>query len=86
MDPRFAAAALNRGIVHFREKRYGEAIVDFEHALRDGANPAAVHYNLALVYREKGDHERALASAKRALESDASHQDAQALADQLRKP
>ena len=50
LDPNLGVAALNRGILHCQEKRYPQACADFERALKSGADPAAVHYHLALVH------------------------------------
>src|SRR5262249_1929295 len=45
LDPGLAAAALNRGTLHYREKRYADATADLRRALDNGADPAVVHYN-----------------------------------------
>src|SRR5262249_30854507 len=39
LDPALAAAALNRGILHYREKRYTDAAADLRLALNNGADP-----------------------------------------------
>ncbi|MBI1913577.1 MAG: hypothetical protein HYS12_02300, partial [Planctomycetes bacterium] len=53
-------------------------------ALEDGAPPASVHYNLALVHLARDDVPAALASALRALDHDQTHAGASALASRLR--
>jgi hypothetical protein len=41
LEPAFAEAALQRGLLHFREKRLNDAAVDFQRALDNGVNPRA---------------------------------------------
>src|SRR5207237_1086985 len=48
LDPTLAPAALNRGLLRYHAKRYPEALRDIENALRHGASPAVVHYDMAL--------------------------------------
>lgn len=85
LDPTFAPAALNRGVVFLREKRFAEASSAFEEALARGADPAAVHYHLALVARARGDRLGAERSVRRALEHDAGHQEARELLTALQR-
>jgi tetratricopeptide (TPR) repeat protein len=53
IDPGLSAARLGRGALHFRAGRLESAAADFERALADGADPAAAHFNLALVCRAR---------------------------------
>jgi tetratricopeptide (TPR) repeat protein len=46
------------------------AIATYEKALGAGIDRPAVHYNLGLLYREKGDYARAIAHVERALDHD----------------
>ncbi len=50
LAPDLAIAALNRGVLLFRQRRYPEAIADFQRALAANVSPATAHYNLALAY------------------------------------
>jgi tetratricopeptide (TPR) repeat protein len=67
LDPGLGGAYLNRGILHAGAGRAGEAEADLRRALEAGADPAAVHYNLALVQRARGDRAAALESVRAAL-------------------
>jgi serine/threonine protein kinase/tetratricopeptide (TPR) repeat protein len=84
-DPRLGAAALNRGALHLQERHFAEAEADLKLALTLGANPAATHYNLALVNVGRGDSAAALASIRRALEYDPEHRPARELEARLAK-
>jgi eukaryotic-like serine/threonine-protein kinase len=84
LDPELTAAALNRGILHHREERHDEAIADLERALDAGADPAVVHYNLALVYLARRDRGAAQASLRLALQHNPEHREARILHDRLR--
>jgi tetratricopeptide (TPR) repeat protein len=86
LEPTLAPAALNRGLLHFRAKRFGEAIRDLQTALANGAEPAAVHYNLALVYLAQQDRPRAVASLHRAVQADPHHDKARRLLRNFHKP
>lgn len=71
LDPGLASAALNRGILAYREGRHHDAIEDFQRALRTSSNPVLIgrlHYNLALAHLARGDRPSALASQAKALE------------------
>src|SRR5205823_3906053 len=67
LDPHLALAALNRGVLLFRERRYPEAIADFRRALAGGVRPAPAYYNLALAHLALGDRAAARADLDRAL-------------------
>jgi serine/threonine protein kinase/Flp pilus assembly protein TadD len=83
LDPKMGPAALNRGVLHFQSKHYEQAVADLKLALKNGVQPAIVHYNLALVYKDQKNREAAIASARQALEHDPSSKDAQTLLKQL---
>ena len=68
LAPALAAAALNRGVLHYQAGRFPQALADLEQALRCGADPAAVHYNLALVHLSQKEWGAARACLRRALE------------------
>ena len=67
LDPSLAAAALNCGILHYEAGRYAAAETDLRSALKAGADPATVCYNLALVYRATHNRSAALESVAQAL-------------------
>jgi serine/threonine protein kinase/Tfp pilus assembly protein PilF len=83
LDQTIGRAALNRGLLHFKLQHYRQAIDDLNLALAGGMPPAAVHFNLALVYQAQKNHAAALASVRRALEYEPNYKDAQALLKQL---
>ena len=68
--------ALNRGMLHYRARRYPDALADLERARKLGADPAAVSYNLALVDLARGEHAAALDDLRQALVHDPHHPDA----------
>lgn len=67
LDPKHAAAHLQRGIANYIQKHYAKAIPDFTVALTlDPAN-AEAFYVRGAAYRHLGDYERAHADATSAL-------------------
>jgi serine/threonine protein kinase/Flp pilus assembly protein TadD len=50
LDPALGAAALNRGMVHYRRKEYAAAVTDLRRAAELGVDPAVVSFDLALVH------------------------------------
>jgi len=85
LDPAHAAAALNRGMLYEQLRRTTDAISDLELALKNGADPATVHYDLALVYASASNRASALRHARLAAESNPQHPRAAQLADTLRR-
>lgn len=79
-----AAAYLGRLELSSREMQ-DKAIAAFERALQ--ANPGApnVHYNLGLIYKERGDLKRAFAHFRRALETDPNDRDARLWLDWIQR-
>jgi serine/threonine protein kinase len=67
LDPSLAVAALNSGILHYEAGRYAAAETDLRSALKAGADPATVCFNLALVYRATHNRSAALESVAQAL-------------------
>jgi tetratricopeptide (TPR) repeat protein len=49
LDPTLAAATLNRGLLHYRARRYAAAVADLQRARELGADPAEVSFHLALT-------------------------------------
>ena len=84
LDPALWSASLNRGILAYKNGRNDGAITDFRKALRsapDERSSGLIHYNLALAQAAEGDRERALASAREAV--NLGHAAARDLADRL---
>jgi serine/threonine protein kinase/tetratricopeptide (TPR) repeat protein len=70
LAPELAVAALNRGVLLFRQRRYPEALADFQRALKGQASRAIVHYNLALAYLAQNDPVAARTNLDAALRLD----------------
>ena len=83
LDPKLAAAALGLGALYYQAQRYAEAIPCLQISLANGADPATVHYHLALVYRAQNDRSRALHHLKQALQHNPDHAQARDLRDRL---
>jgi tetratricopeptide (TPR) repeat protein len=84
LDPGLAAAWLNRGLLHFRRKDFGRAAADLQAALEHGADPARVHYDLALVHLGGWNHSAARLHLREALRVDPNHRRARDLLERLR--
>lgn len=74
LDPEFAPAALNRGILRYRRRHGANDLAalaaakrDLERALVLGADPIVADYNLALVERDQGKSADAVATLNRLL-------------------
>ena len=85
VDPTFAQAALNRGMLLFKLKRFAEAEGDLRLALRLGASAVVVHYNRAMVQQKLQDVRGALQSVEKVLTLDPDHLEARRLRNHLRK-
>jgi eukaryotic-like serine/threonine-protein kinase len=84
LDPALWSASLNRGILAYKNGRNDDAIADFGRALRsapDEHSSGLIHFNLALAHAAAGDRDRALASAREALNH--GHAAARDLAERL---
>ncbi len=84
LAPMLAAAALSRGTLHFQEKRFEQAALDFQRALEGGADPASVHFNLALIHQARNDRDAARRSLEQALRHNPQHKAALELASHLK--
>lgn len=84
LTPTLADASLSRGTVHFQEKRFEQAALDFRQALTSGADPASVHFNLALIYQARNDCNAARRSLEQALQHNPQHKAALDLANHLK--
>jgi len=63
----------NKGVLAEKAGRLGEAEKAFLAVLAQGGKQAFVHNNLGIVYRERGDDERALAQFREAVRLDAKY-------------
>jgi serine/threonine protein kinase/Tfp pilus assembly protein PilF len=86
LDPTFADAAFNRGLLHFQENHLAPAAADLQCALHHGAQPARAHYQLALVCLAQHDRAGALAHLKQTRKIDPQHAEAGKLIEKLTKP
>ncbi len=59
LDPKFAAADLQLGILHSEGGHYAAAILDYQRALRIDPQMEEAHYRLAQAYRRVGKTEEA---------------------------
>jgi serine/threonine protein kinase/tetratricopeptide (TPR) repeat protein len=78
-----AAAALNRGILHYQERRFDLARADLQRALASGAEPGTVYYNLALIELAQDNRAGALWSLQLAVRHQPDHLPARDLRDRL---
>jgi serine/threonine protein kinase/Flp pilus assembly protein TadD len=83
LDARLGPAWFHRGLLHYRQGRMKEAAADFHEALARGADPAATHYNLALVCLAGKDRVAALKHVRQALAHRPDHVEAQTLRRRL---
>jgi tetratricopeptide (TPR) repeat protein len=83
LDPNRGDAWLNRGVLDYREKRWGLALEDLRQALAHGADPAAAHYNLALTFQARGENAEAVKETQAALFVRPDHTGARALLREL---
>lgn len=68
IDARSPRAHVNRGNVHYKSGRFGDAIADYDRAVAlSGGKLAVVFYNRALAYKANGDQSAARADIDRAL-------------------
>ena len=63
-DPKFGAAYLELGILHFEQKDNPSAIADYQHAIEADPQMEEAHYRLAQAYRQHGDTAKAAAELK----------------------
>jgi tetratricopeptide (TPR) repeat protein len=85
LAPRLAEAALNRGLLHYQEKRYPQAAANLELALKLGIDPAVGSYNLALIHLAQGDGAAALESLQEAVRHNPGHKEARELRERLER-
>jgi tetratricopeptide (TPR) repeat protein len=85
VDPVFAPAALNRGLLLAHLGRYREAEIDLRRALRTGADAATVHYNLAVLQLAQNNRRAALDAVNSALAQDPTNPKARQLLHLLQR-
>jgi serine/threonine protein kinase/tetratricopeptide (TPR) repeat protein len=86
LDPGLGQAALNRAMLHYQAKRFAQAVEDLECAGKNGADPATVEYNRALVLVAQDDKIAARRSLRKVLERQPEHADARELLRRLENP
>jgi tetratricopeptide (TPR) repeat protein len=65
LDPKFAAAYLQLGILHSEQKDFPRAISDYQQAIQADPKMEEAHYRLAQAYRQVGDAAKAEAELQR---------------------
>jgi tetratricopeptide (TPR) repeat protein len=85
LEPALADAAFNRAQLHAKQGRPEEARRDLEEALRRGADPAAAHYQLAVLALAAKDRAAADASLRRALAHDPNNAAARELLGRMQR-
>jgi tetratricopeptide (TPR) repeat protein len=65
LDPKFAAAYLQLGILHSVQKKYRRAIFEFRQAIQADPKMEEAHYRLAQAYRQIGNATEAQAELQR---------------------
>jgi serine/threonine protein kinase/tetratricopeptide (TPR) repeat protein len=83
LDPTLAAAWLNRGMLYYKLQQYAEAATDLRQAIKHGADPAAAHYDLALVHLADHNAVAALNEVDNALANEPDHVQARELRQTL---
>lgn len=83
LDPTLGAAAMNRGVLHYRRGAWSLAFADLHRALRHGADTDDTLFNLALVHQARGEKRAALDCLALILERTPSHAEAGKLRNQL---
>lgn len=82
--PDLGLAALDRGLLHLSQKRTEAAAADLEHALKNGADPAAAHYHLAVLALDRGDRAAAAEHVREALRQRPGHEEARRLLERIK--
>src|SRR5262249_50068896 len=83
IDPSLASARLARAALALKQGRADDADADLRRALADGADPAAVHFNLALVHLAHEDRIAAVTALRACLHYRPDHGDGRALLQRL---
>jgi serine/threonine protein kinase/Flp pilus assembly protein TadD len=83
LDSTLTAAVLNRGMLHYDDHRYAAARTDLLRALELKANPAVVHFDMALVDLGLSNPAAARENLRRALGYNPDYPEARTLLDSL---
>lgn len=76
LDPDYASALSNRGIVHLQLARWDAALADFDRVVELRPDEAKSWYDRAYALDAVGEYERALVDLDRAIELDPEYADA----------
>jgi serine/threonine protein kinase/Flp pilus assembly protein TadD len=85
MDAKLVSALVNRGMLHYRLEQYSRARIDLSRALEQGADPATVTYDLALVSLAEKDPKTARELLQQAVAHDPRHESARNLLERLER-
>jgi tetratricopeptide (TPR) repeat protein len=64
LDPKYAPAYLQLGLLHSEQNDYASAISDYQHAIQSDPQSEQAHYRLAQAYRHVGDVAKAEAELR----------------------
>ncbi len=64
LDPNYAAAYLQLGVLHSEQNDYASAVSDYQHAIQADPQMEQAHYRLAQAYRHVGDVAKAEAELR----------------------
>lgn len=67
LDPAYAAAYLNRGVVYYERQQYPQALADYTQALKYDPKLLQAYNNRGVVYKQLKQHDKALADYALAL-------------------
>jgi tetratricopeptide (TPR) repeat protein len=65
LDPKFAPASLQLGILHSEEGEYAAAVGDYQRALQSDPQNEEAHYRLAQAYRQLGQSDKSKEELRR---------------------
>jgi tetratricopeptide (TPR) repeat protein len=83
IDPRYAGAYHQRGLMYGNKNDYDRAIADHTKAIEILPLYADLYYDRGIAYFNKGDHDRAIADYRRTLANDPNHRSASAELERL---
>lgn len=70
LDPKYAEARNNLGVVEYYDKNYGRAVKYYKQAIKLNDDSASFHSNLGSAHFARKDYDKAMAEYARALELD----------------
>jgi tetratricopeptide (TPR) repeat protein len=68
IDPKYAEAYYNRGVLYAQKGDFDRAIAEFTKALKFNAKDANSYMNRGIAYAKKGKYDRAVKDYEKALE------------------